>query len=143
MKFVPFCSVFWIGMERSGHSGRNGTELTTLVHRLPQIKIYFHQWLSHLQNKNIYVWLGASFFILRLVPISLQNPRFLAIQIPNFQSPTPYIKKKIENQPKGGGVSIYIYTHYVSNRLVIRGINFVQVNIFNLLIKAYLSLIFI
>ena len=31
LKWDEICSVFWIGMECFGHSGQNGTELTTLV----------------------------------------------------------------------------------------------------------------
>jgi hypothetical protein len=79
MKIVPFCFVFWIGMECFGHSGRNGTELTTLIKR---IKIKTKKYKPSLPKKKLVTW----HFLPLLLPLKNKLNLTLYFTLPN--SPT-------------------------------------------------------
>jgi hypothetical protein len=79
MKIVLFCFVFWIGMECFGHSGRNGTKLTTLIKR---IKIKTKKYKPSLPKKKLVTWHFLP------LPLPLKNKLNLTLYFTLPNSPT-------------------------------------------------------
>jgi len=79
LKWDENCSVFWIGMECFGHSGRNGTELTTLI---KMIKIKTQKYKPSLPKKKLVTWHFLP------LPLPLKNKLNMTLYFTLRNSPT-------------------------------------------------------
>jgi hypothetical protein len=79
LKWDENCFVFWIGMECFGHSGRNGTELTTLI---KMIKIKTQKYKPSLPKKKLVTWHFLP------LPLPLKNKLNMTLYFTLRNSPT-------------------------------------------------------